>query len=270
MNFKNFTFLKHKAYLLSGIALAFVGIVASQPAYSQIDYFYGTNKKGIRLDVGVGVGVLNANWGTNPPGAAGKIGLDYDLSPYFSVGLEGATGMLTGKDSGNKYYFTKDAVTYVSGSFGFKVAIGILSSNPSKSVFQEAMKRIYVGAGIGEVFANASLTPHSDGKGLAALEVADLAYGKTGKNVKYKSNGKTEGGDAYPFIPINIGTNIALRGLFGNDKIELNPNFQYNYVLSPLFDGYQPNSKALYSPTRIGESGNQSYFIGSLAIRVKF
>src|SRR5260370_1204794 len=39
---------------------------------------------------------------------------------------------------------------------------------------------------------------------------------------------KTRTGTFY-VVPINFGTNIDLRGLWGNDKVELNPNFQYNF-----------------------------------------
>jgi len=76
---------------------------------------------------------------------------------------------------------------------------------------------------------------------------------------------KTRTGTFY-VVPINFGTNIDLRGLWGNDKVELNPNFQYNFGVNigdsnaKVFDGYQPNSK----------TANGGYALVSLALKYKF
>lgn len=278
MKLKTFTFLKHKTYLFSFIALMLGSILCSLPAYSQVDYYYGINKTGVRVGIDVGAAVLQSNWSGSPIGYGGHINLDYDINLFTSIGLQGTFGMVSGEDVKNKLAFTKDAVGFGGGSIGFKVAVGQFSNFEATTKLKEALKRIYIGAGVGMVFANADLTPHSDGKGLATLTVPTLAYGKLGSSVIQTSGNNPQhfkGGDPYPFVPINIGTYIALRGLLGNDKLELNPNFQYNLVLSPLFDGYQPNSVTIpanisATGTTRDPSGNQAFVMITLGLRYKF
>lgn len=246
------------------------GLFCALPAYSQVDYNYGVSKKGFRLGVGLGGAQLQSNWSSASIGPAGILNLDYDLSPYFTIGLDGSFGQLSGTDTENKLYFSKTSVIFASGSLTFKVAVGQFADFKSKNGFQDAIKRIYLGVGIGEVYSNVTLTPHNDGKGLSGLVVPGLAYGKTIPGAKPTNKGTTTGNGTFTQIPVSFGTNIALRGFLGNDKVELNPNLQYVFVQSPYFDGYQPNSQTDPNNPFIKVNGNQSYVIASLALRFKF
>jgi len=265
---------KYKNPLFFSLAIMALAVLGSKPAYSQIDYSYGVSQKGLRLGVGAGVSQLHSNWSQSAMSPAGVFYIDYDLSLYFTIGLNTSFGQLSGTDAENKLYFTQDKVNFVGGSLTFKVALGQFSDFKPRNGFQDAMKRLYIGIGVGEVYSNATLTPHSDGKGLPALDVTDLADGEIlgepwpRSSYTKKGNNYTASGTLMQ-IPISFGTNIALRGFLGNDKVELNPNFQYVLVQSPLFDGYQPNATPQKN-TNIGVSGNQGYFVGSLALRFKF
>ncbi|WP_448698026.1 hypothetical protein ACFGVR_14490 [Mucilaginibacter sp. AW1-3] len=269
MKFTNTDSFKHKIYLISPLLVIVFGLFCSMPAYSQVDYSYGISKKGFRLGVGVGVSQLHSNWSASSIGAAGVLNLDYDINPYFTIGLESNFGQLGGTDAENKLYIQKTSVIFASGSLAFKVALGQFSDFKTKNAFQDAMKRLYIGVGIGEVYSNVTLTPHTDGKGLSDINVSGLANGVLIPKYKQTSKGTFTGNGTFVQIPISFGTNIALRGFLGNDKVELNPNFQYIFVQSPYFDGYQPNSKPQTNPL-IGVNGNQAYFVGSLALRFKF
>jgi hypothetical protein len=265
------TLFRRKIYLFSFFVLSSAVLLSSLPAYSQIDYNYGVSKKGFRVGFGLGVTKLQSNWSASPLGEAGLLSLDYDLNQFFSIGFQGQGGLLNGTDVDNKFYYASTKVIFVSGSVGFKVAVGKFSDFKTSNAFEDALKRIYVGAGVGGVFSIISLTHHAPGVGLPSLVNPGLATGKVQPGVTGpKSNGKDEGSGVSIQVPINFGTNIALRGFLGNDRVELNPNLQYVFVLSPYFDGYQPNSQPDTANPNIKVNGDQAYFIGSLTLRFKF
>lgn len=263
MKLKTFTFLKHKTYLFSFIVLMLGSILSALPAFSQVDYYYGLNKKGIRFGVGAGVSILKSNWSANSPGGTGLVSLDYDLNPYFSIGLQGQFGTLSGKDADGKFYYYSTAVVFYGGNLNFKVALGQFYDFKTSCSLQDIVKRIYLGAGVGEVYAESTLKNHTDGQGLS-----DITNGLILPNAKPTSTG-IKGSGTFTAVPVNFGTNIAIRGFLGSDRVELNPNLQYTFVLSPLFDGYQPNS--IDNPASyINKNGDQAYFVGSLTLRFKF
>lgn len=271
MEVKTFTLSGHKGGFFSFFAFMLASILYSMPAFSQVDYYYGINKKGFRLGVGTGAAILKSNWSSNPTSPSGIVSLDYDTNPYFSVGLETQFGLLQGVDAENKFYYSKTQVVYVNGNLNFKVALGQFSDFTSSNRFQDALKRLYLGAGVGMVYSNVTLYPHKDGKGLPSDNIQDLAVAAyiDGKKPQASSAGTFPESGSFVTVPINFGTNIALRGFLGSDKVDLNPNFQYNFVQSVFFDGYQPNSVPSKN-SFIHVNGKQAYFIGSLTLRFKF
>jgi len=250
-------FFKRKTNLFSVFVLLSFGIFCSLPAYSQIDYSYGINKKGFRLGVGVGASKLQTYWGDEPLSPVGLISLDYNVNQFFSLGVEGQFGQLVGIDNQAHYAFLKSANTYYGGNFNMKFGVGLISDFSSSSGFTDALKRFYFGLGFGALNSSIILTDRTDG----------LLVPSDGEVVLKTSSqySKTRTGTFY-VVPINFGTNIDLRGLWGNDKVELNPNFQYNFGVNigdsnaKVFDGYQPNSK----------TANGGYALVSLALKYKF
>lgn len=268
-----FTFLKHKTYLFSFIVLMLASILSSLPAYSQVDYYYGLNKKGFRLGIGAGAAMLQSNWSSNPISPIGLLSIDYDLSPYFSIGVQGQFGQLKGVDADNKFYYKQTADVIGAGNFNIKLALGLFSDFKTSTVLGDAIKRIYIGAGVGVVNSNVTLTRHPNGEGLFSDNIPNLAvaaYLSKPKPVNNTTPAQYTESGMVTAVPINFGTNIALRGILGSDKLDLNPNIQYNLVLSPVFDGYQPNSVPSTTNTFVKVNGNQAYFVGSIALRYKF
>jgi len=276
MKLKTLPFFKHKTYLFSFMVIMLGSILYSQKAYSQVDYYYGINKKGLRVGLGLGAGQLQSYWTTSSIGVSARLNIDYDISLFTSIGIEGTFGTFSTADATPtpKLYFASNNLMYMGGSLGFKVALGQFADFSTTNKLQEALKRLYIGAGAGIVMTTADLTPYAAG-GPISTPTAD---GKTGANVKQTSGGNPQhfkGSDPYPFVPLNLGTYIALRGLLGNDKLELNPNFQYNMVLDPLFDGYEPNQREIQvvnGPNTITykKTSNPSYGIFSIGLRYKF
>lgn len=274
MKVKILPLFKHKTYLFSFMLVMLGSILSSLPAFSQVDYYYGINKKGIRLGIGAGAGLLMSNWSSNPISPAGLLSLDYDLNPYFSIGLQGQFGQLKGVDAKNKLYYQQTAVTYYGGNLNFKIAVGQFSDFKSHSAIQDALKRIYVGVGVGEVNAQVALTNYTQTPkpGIASLTDPN---GIAGSYPNYNlTPSKTKPSGTSLYIPISFGTNISLRGFGGSDKFELNPNFQYNMVQNAYFDGYQPSTLD-YTPDNglyfyVRKSSNQAFFLGSINLRYKF
>jgi hypothetical protein len=274
MKLKTLPFLKHKTYLFSFMVVMLGSILSSLPAYSQVDYYYGLNKKGLRLGIGAGAGILMSNWTSDPVTPAGLLSLDYDLNPYFSIGLQGQFGQLKGIDAENKLFYQQTAVTYYGGNLNFKVAVGQFSDFRSRSALTDALKRLYIGVGVGEIYAQVALSKYQQTPkpGIASLtDPNGIAGSYPGYDLTL---GKTNPSGTSLYIPISFGTNISLRGFGGSDKFELNPNFQYNMVQNAYFDGYQPSTLD-YTPTNglyffVKKSPNQAFFLGSINLRYKF
>ncbi len=252
-------FSKNKNYLFSLFVFTSLSIFCSLSAYSQIDYYYGLNKKGFRVGIGGGATILQSNWSDNPVGGAGILKLDYDFNPYLSIGIEGQYGMLSGVDAGHRLYYPKVIDTYFTGNINFRIALGEITHFDSSNGWSDAVKAIYLGSGAGFINTSVKLYDHDTNRS------NDNSSAKLQKGAKEHSGGYIASSAGFIVIPVNLGTNIALPGLFGNDKVVLNPNFQYNFVNSPLFDGYQPNTNPANGPV----SGNQAYKIFSLTLKYK-
>jgi hypothetical protein len=241
MKMTTFTFLKHKTYLFSFIVLMLVSILSALPAYSQVDYYYGRNNSGFRFGIGGGVSMLNAHYTSNPPSPVFTSNLDYDINPYFSIGIEGQFGQLVGKDPLGKQYYSSSTDSYAQGNFNFRVSIGAFNNYETFTGLQDAIKRLYIGAGIGFLQTNIKYGPHTS----AAVEEQPAEL-----------NGH------FPVIPINIGTNINLPGVLGLDKLELNPNYQYDYANTTYLDGI--------GPSKFSKVSSSGYGLISLSLKYKF
>ncbi len=196
------------------------GIFLAAPAYSQIDYNYGLNTKGIRLDAGGGVSQLITHYDKNPLIGTFVARLDYDFNPYFTVGLEGQIGTLQGIDTHNPphLYYTSSTNSYQVAEVNVKVGLGLFDDFFAKNTFMDAVKRLYIGVGYGEMKKDITFT----------VDPALSAY----------AYGHTEPVGYMPVIPFNFGTNIPLINVLGYDRFEINPNFQFSYIPSMYSDGF--------------------------------
>ena len=243
-------FKRNKYVFAFFIAICSV-IFSAKPVFSQIDYSYGIKTKGFRASLGLGGNMLETTWSTTPFGYTLVGGLSYDLNPYFSIGAEGQYGSMTGVDGTNTYRYSKDVINYTSINANIRFSIGLLSDFESKNNFTDAVKRSYIGLGMGQISSQITLTQGSTLAPVGTTVPLYTASAGTYKSTKNESNN---------LICINIGTNIAMPGVWGYDKVELNPNIQYNLFGATLADGYQPTPK----------SAAGGYVLISASLRYKF
>jgi len=244
-------FFNPKKYLFSLLTVGCCIVLLSKPAYSQIDYSYGANKTGFRLSLGLGGNTLQTTWSQTPISYTLLSGLSYDINNYFTILAEGQYGNMSGVDGTNTYSYSKTVVSYYSASINLRFSIGLLSDFESRNGFTDAVKRSYIGVGFGEIFSSVTLTT-----GNSSTIPYKRVDGYSPITSLYKSNKYT----GVSMIPINIGTNIGMPGVWGADKIELNPNFQYSLFNAPLADGYQPAAT----------SQKGGYGVLSISLRYKF
>jgi hypothetical protein len=245
-------FFNPKKYLFSLLTVGCCIALLSKPAYSQIDYSYGANKTGFRYSIGLGGNTLQTTW-TPSMGYTLLSSLGYDINNYFTVLAEGQYGLMGGVDGTNSYSFSKTVVNYYSGSINLRFSIGLLSDFESKNGFTDAIKRSYIGLGYGEIFSSVTLY-----QGNTSTTINKVVPGGSppSNSSQYKSSGYT----GVSMIPINIGTNIGMPGVWGADKVELNPNFQYSLFKDWLADGYRPQEN----------SQKGGYGVLSISLRYKF
>ncbi len=211
-------------------------------AYSQIDYSYGRNTSGIRVAGGIGLATLATHFHSNPPKPVYLGSVSYDFNPYLSIGVEAQKGTLQGIDDVNHLYYGSSTNQYFTGTLNIRVALGQLNDFTSTNTLQDALKRIYVGLGAGFIKNAIKLTQ--------------------GANQYAQPDGNPVLSGSYLVIPINLGTNIDLPGIFGIDKLSINPNYQFNYVKSRYADGF---ISSIYSKTNAGY-----YNLFSIQLKYKF
>jgi hypothetical protein len=245
-------FFNPKKYLFSLLTVGCCVALLSKPAYSQIDYSYGLNKKGFRISLGLGGNMIQSTWDTKPIGYTLLSSLSYDFSNYFSIVAESQYGSMTGIDGSKTFAYSKSTNAFTAASITVRFSLGLLSDFESQTGFTDAIKRSYIGIGYGALFSKVTLTkaPSSSLTG-QTVEIFQTSDPSVYKSTKVYST---------TMIPFNIGTNIAMPGVWGADKVEINPNIQYNLFKEAFADGYQPQST----------STNGGYTLLSVSLRYKF
>lgn len=209
--------IKYKTNVLSAL-LILVSLFCYLPAHCQLDYSYGKNNSGIRIGVGAGLSTLLTHFNKNPLKPVYMGSLDYDINPYLSFGFEGQYGTLQGIDDVNHLQYASSTNKYKAANFNIKVALGQFDDFDSKNAFQDALKRIYLGAGAGVIKNNITLEPGNN--------PAAIPYGEPELHGHYLT------------LLGNLGTNIDLPGVLGSDRLTINPNYQVTYINSLYSDGF--------------------------------
>lgn len=145
-------------------------------------------------------------------GLAGYASLDYNLTPFLTLGTEIQKGKLTGGDKSINYGFTN---FYSSMTFNGKIHAGeFMSSRDLNNVLLNTFRGIYIGGGVGVI-----------------------------KNNVYLFETKSHGITRDIVFPLDIGVNFYFRNRWGYSRIILNLNLQTTAFLEDNMDGnLNPNS----------------------------
>jgi len=236
------TYHKYRIFIAALFAFLSVQLLFVSSAHSQIDFYYGKNYSGLRMDAGPGFSNLMTHYNSNPLTPIFVGDLDYAFNPYFSIGVNGQIGHLIGKDVKNEFYYQESNDSYYFANLNMKFGVGLISDFNSRNQLTDALKRLYVGLGGGIIHTNIVFTYNN------SISTTTL-YGSPQPNKNLQA------------ITFDVGTYIDLPGFRGPDKWELCPNFQFNYVNSLYLDGFQ--SKAT--------STLKGFFnVSSLTLRYKF
>ncbi len=208
-----------KYNLLFAATFVLLSTLTVNRASAQIDHYYGLNNSGFRISAGVGIATEMTHYSSNPGQLAAIGSLDYDFNPYLSIGLQAQAGNLKGVDAVNHLYYSSSKNQYLDANINMRVALGEFDDFEALNAFQDAVKRIYFGLGIGRIRTDVTFTHNGTNPSPAPESVEPIVQ-------------------AWSF-PLNIGTNIDLHGALGIDRLSLNPNFQFNYVNSYYLDGYR-------------------------------
>ncbi|EHQ26749.1 hypothetical protein [Mucilaginibacter paludis] len=216
--------VQFKFPLVTLAVLFFFNIINPHMAYSQIDYFYKKNNSGFRLGIGGGITTLKTHYYGKPVKGAFVGSLDYDVNPYFSFGGEAQSGILEGVDNSHRFYYKTSTDNYLAANLNVRVALGQFYHYFSRNKLNDAIKRLYIGTGIGAIHTRIKFTYNDD-----------LAYTVYGSPITSSNS---------IYFPLNVGTNIDLPGILGRDKLAINPNYQLNYVNSLYTDGFRTSPQS--------------------------
>ncbi len=256
MKITSTTLSKYKIFVAAACIFACLQLCFLSSANAQIDFYYGKNEKGFRLGGGPGVTALFTHYSSYPLSFAFVADVDYAFNPFFSLGVNAQYGTIVGQDNTNTFFVQKSSNTYYFYNLNAKAGVGLVSNFSPHNRFQDALKRFYVGLGYGNISNDVTLTASNT---VAYTPTQDPNSDLTDKG-KGKTIGNKKGQETLPIYTLDLGTYIDMPGLWGTDKVELCPNYQFNITTQPYLDGFKTPK----------ENGFGIFVVTSLTLRFKF
>jgi hypothetical protein len=227
------------------VFLSLLSIFFITEANAQVQYLPPTVHR-LTLSLGGGVTTLFGDVPyAKPFNPAGRLNLDYNITPFIAVGVEGQYGRLSEGEKekmveGNKALFMEN--TYYTGNVNARVSIGQFNRYTSTELGR-FLNNIYLGTGLGYLRAtNENLT---------------TVFPESGKPIDYIEYEAEEW-----IVPINLGINLDIPGILGERTITANVNYQFNQALGESLDGYNFN--------RYIHKVSQRDAFGFLSVAVRF
>lgn len=164
---------------------------------------------------------------------------DYNFNQFTTAGIELQGGKVSGginpvddrSITSPRYFDSKYAAAFING----KMQLGQLIKNPN-SGFLNAVKRIYIGAGLGLIGND-----HDD-----RIDVENSAGNESTYTVNYKSMDM--------IIPLLTGINFYVKDMYRETRLIINLNLQVNMLPYDLMDGYEDvnNRPDVYTMGSVG------------------
>lgn len=216
--------------LVPGLFLAF--LAAGQVRYiSPTAHSWG-------FGLGAGIAVLQGDVDNIRLTPAGRANLEYNITPYVSLGLEAQAGKLEAGKVKTKRLYTR--VSFTAANINARVSSGQFFRNRINP--GSVWGGLYFGLGVGIVQSSVSKigTQFTNGKDIPGIV-------KSASSVA---------------IPINLGINVELGRFIGLNNMVANINYQYNFVQGEKLDGYAYNAGS--------NESNDGYSFLSVGLKYNF
>lgn len=197
-----------------------------------------TNFYKFSVGAGAGTAVAFADLKENTFAFAGYGTIDYLITPYVSIGLEGQKGELAGGniifDQNNRQFIN----SYLAGTANLKVAFGeFLTSYHLRNDILYHLRGLYAGIGFGYI----------------KNKISNVRY--YGDNFYPGADTSVEG-----LVPFNLGINFYFPNQWGHTRLALNLNLQHTIAIGEGLDGYGSASS----------KNNDMYTFASIGLKYHF
>lgn len=163
--------------------------------------------------------------------------IDYQLTPYLTIGLELQKGEIAGGDitydPNNRQFIN----SYLAGSANFKFQLGeVLTAHQLNNNFLYNIRGLYAGLGFGYI----------------KNKISNVRY--YGDNFYPGADNSKEG-----IVPLNLGINFYLPDNWNYTRYVLNVNFQTTMAIGEGLDGYghsSPERNDIYTYFSVGVKYN--------------
>jgi hypothetical protein len=203
--------------------------------FAQVNFYKFT------VGLGAGTSIAFADLQKKTPSFTGYGTVDYNITPFTSLGVEIQKGELAGGDIQYDAFHRQFINSYISGSLNLKYQLGeMLTSYQRQNTFLNAIRGLYVGAGVGAI----------------KNKLVNVRY--YGSNYYPGEDESTE-----TIIPVNLGINFYLPDGWGKDRYIINVNLQTTMALGEGMDGYS-------SISSMEKTSNDIYSFFSLGVKYNF
>jgi hypothetical protein len=211
--------------LILTLGICFIALFAK----AQLGYNYA------QYDAGLGVALNYAYTDAETRKATPAVHLNftYNHTPFLNYIAEVQFGRLAGGDSVNTLSGRQFKNNYSAATFRAQVQAGELIDY-SNSFFFNALKNIYLSAGVGVIYNNMDVINRT------SLYIPD-----------YTSNGRNTSSEF--FIPLKAGYEFKLFNSYDEPTVKIDLGYQYNYILGDQLDGIEAGKrKDMYMQFVIG------------------
>lgn len=209
-------FNRPKTYFLTVLFIFVASFSFAQSNYFKYSYGFGGGINKSFTDVYEG-GVGYTAYGV----------LDYNLTPFVTLGVEGQYGMVQGGDIVTDRYNRQFVTKYTSFTLNAKVMLGEFVFY-DRSEFLYNLRGLYLGVGVGAINNN----------------VTDIVRQRPSwsNDPGYTFPGKDKSVNLH--VPINVGFNYFITDGYGYQRYVININAAANYTFGEGLDGYDdPSNK---------------------------
>lgn len=202
--------------------LVFIGLSGS----AQKNYYK------LKVGAGAGAALAFADLQKKKLSFAGYGTLDYQITPFVSIGGEFQKGELAGGDILFDDFNRQFINSYLSATVNLKVSLGeFMTDYQRRNNFLNVLSGVYGGVGLGAIKNKIS-------------------------NVRYYWETVYPGDDESTdeLIPVNLGIDFNIADRWGYNRYGINVNLQTNFTLGEGLDGYDAGGRSndIYSFLSVG------------------